>query len=109
MQHLRALEEGLSEVRKTKEKKVFTPLTTLEEVSLIRQAKREHHPLEAEFSGKALINLDEEILYQAIENGIIDRLIEDTPLLRPFLKEAIEEFKLSALNTIDIASPECLT
>lgn len=95
MKHLRSLELGLSDVRKTKEKKVFSKLRTLEEVSLIRQAKREHHPVEAEFSGKALINLDEDTLYQAIEEGIIDRLIEDTPLLRPFLKEAIEEFKLS--------------
>jgi len=94
-EHLRLLEEGISNVRKTKKEQTFTDLQTLEEVSIIRQAKREHHPVIAEFSGKAFINLDHDVLYQALEEGIIDRLIEDTPLLKPFLKEAQESFKLT--------------
>ncbi|MCB1110577.1 MAG: hypothetical protein KDK64_06305 [Chlamydiia bacterium] len=102
---LRALEERLSEVRKTKQEKTFTHLQTLEELSLIRQAKREHHPVKATFSGKAFINLDDDGLYKALEDGIIDHLIEDTPLLRPFLKEAVQTFKLTPTLVIKILPP----
>jgi hypothetical protein len=94
-ERLRHLEEKLSHVRKTKSPHTFTNLQTLEEVSIIRQAKREHHPITAEFSGKAFINLDSDSLFKALEDRIIDYLIEDTPLLKPFLEEALGAFKLT--------------
>ncbi|WP_316359290.1 hypothetical protein [Candidatus Neptunichlamydia sp. REUL1] len=103
-ERLRLLEEGISNVRKTKAVQTFTDLQTLEEVSIIWQAKREHHPVIAEFSGKAFINLDNDVLYQALEEGIIDRLIEDTPLLTAFLKEAQEGFRI--IPPISIQSAE---
>ncbi len=90
---LQTLEKELSHVRKTKEPTTFLNLIFLEEVSLIRQAKREHHPVFAKFSGKAFINFDEEYLFLALQDKIIDELIEDTPLLIPFMEEAIETFK----------------
>ncbi|MCB1082096.1 MAG: hypothetical protein KDK63_03010 [Chlamydiia bacterium] len=95
---LRHLEQGLSSVRKTKEPKTFNNLQTIEEVSLIRQAKREHLPVTATFSGKAFINLDDDALFKALEDQVIDHLIEDTPLLAPFLKEALNNFKLRDAN-----------
>ena len=101
---LQAMEEKISEIRKTKKAHTFTNLCTLEEVSIIRQAKREHLPVSAEFSGKAFINLDDDALYRALEDQIIDRLIEDTPLLKPFLVDAVEHFKLSNVE-ISVAIP----
>lgn len=91
---LQTLERGISHVRKTKEPTTFINLILIEEVSLIRQAKREHHPVFAKFSGKAFINFDDEYLFLALQDKIIDELIEDTPLLKPFMEEAIETFKL---------------
>ena len=93
--NLQALEEGLSEVRKTKTPRTFDNLQTLEEVSLIKQAKREHHPVTATFSAKAFINLDDETLFHALETGIIDALVIDTDLIYPFLEEAVHHFSLS--------------
>ncbi len=90
---LQILEREISHVRKTKIPTTFTNLIFPEEVSIIRQAKREHHPVSAEFSGKAFINLDDEDLFSALQNGTIDSLIEDTPLLKPFIQETIEIFK----------------
>lgn len=90
---LQTLEKALSDVRKTKEPTTFLNLIFIEEVSLIRQAKRDHHPVVAKFSGKAFINLDEECLFAALQEKIIDELIEDTPLLKPFMEEALETFK----------------
>lgn len=84
---LQAIEEEISQTRKTKEPVTFVNLIYIEEVSFIRQAKREHHPVTAKFSGKAFINLDDDTLFTALHEEIIDELIEDTPLLKPFLKE----------------------
>ncbi|QVL57582.1 MAG: hypothetical protein KFB93_00465 [Simkaniaceae bacterium] len=90
---LQMLEKEISYVRKSNEPTTFLNLIFIEEVSLIRQAKREHHPIIAKFSGKAFINLDDEFLFSALQEKIIDDLIDDTPLLKPFMKEAIETFK----------------
>jgi|GEM_PF-6258369 hypothetical protein len=84
---LQTIEEELSHTRKTKEPVTFINLIYTEEISFIRQAKREHHPVTAHFSGKAFINLDDDLLFNALHEGIIDHLIEDTPLLKPFLQE----------------------
>ncbi|WP_228547121.1 hypothetical protein [Candidatus Neptunochlamydia vexilliferae] len=94
-ERLCTLEEGLSKVRKTKEPMTFSNLQTIEEVEVIRQAKREHHPVFARFSGKAFINLDDDRLYRALEEGVIDALEEDTELLTPFIEEAKEDFRLA--------------
>ncbi len=98
------LEKGLSKVRKTKETATFSNLQTVEEMEVIRQAKREHHPVFAQFSGKAFINLDDDRLYRALEEGIIDALEEDTELLTPFLKEAKEDFRLAQNVSCSIKS-----
>ncbi len=90
---LQTLEQKLSRVKKTKEEMTFTNLFFFEVVSIIRQAKREHHPIFAEFSGKAFINLDDDILFSALQEGIIDRITKDIPHLKPFMDEAIETFK----------------
>lgn len=84
---LQKIEEEISKTRKTKEPVTFINLIYIEEVSFIRQAKREHHPVIAHFSGKAFINLDDDLLFAALHDGIIDSLIEDSPLLLPFLEE----------------------
>lgn len=89
---LQKIEEELSQTRKTKEPITFVNLIYIEEVSFIRQAKREHHPVHATFSGIAFINLDDDLLFDALHTGIIDELIEDTPLLKPFLQEREELF-----------------
>lgn len=90
---LQMLEKEISFVRKTSKPTTFLNLISIEEVSLIRQAKREHHPIYAKFSGKAFINLDDESLFSALQEKIIDDIIDDTPLLKPFMEEAIETFK----------------
>ena len=56
-EHLRLLEEGISNVLKAEVEQTFTNLQILEEISIISQAKQEHYPIIAEFSGKAFINL----------------------------------------------------
>lgn len=89
---LQTIEEEISQTRKTKDPVTFVNLIYIEEVSFIRQAKREHHPVTAKFSGKAFINLDDDLLFDALHKGIIDELIEDTPLLNPFLQEREELF-----------------
>lgn len=89
---LQMIEEEISETRKTKTPVTFVNLIYIEEVSFVRQAKREHHPVSAHFSGKAFINLDDDALFSALHDGIIDQLIEDTPLLKPFLQEREELF-----------------
>ncbi|MDJ0652251.1 MAG: hypothetical protein QNJ27_04535 [Simkaniaceae bacterium] len=86
------LEKKISYVRKTKESTTFANLIFPAEVSLIRQAKWEHHPVRAKFSGKAFMNLDAEYLFLALQDKIIDALIEDTPFLTSFIEEAIETF-----------------
>ena len=98
---LRLIEEQLSLVRKTQKPHHFGPLKTLEELSIIKQAKKEHYPITVSFSGKAFINMDEEILFSAFESGIIDTLVEDTPLLLPFLREALDTFRLTDPTTLN--------
>lgn len=89
---LQMIEEEISETRKTKTPVTFVNLIYIEEVSLIRQAKLEHHPVSAHFSGKAFINHDDDVLFLALHDVVIDQLIEDTPLLQTFLKEREEFF-----------------
>ena len=69
-----ALEKELSDVRKTQAARTFLYLETLEEVSLIRQAKREHLTVFAAFSCQAFDALNSEILQCALKEGIIDHL-----------------------------------
>lgn len=71
---LSALEKELSDVRKTQAARTILNLETLEEVSLIRQAKREHLPVFATFSKETFAALDTEILKRALSDGIIDHL-----------------------------------
>jgi hypothetical protein len=89
---LQKIEEEISQTRKTKEPVTFVNLIYIEEISFVRQAKREHHLVTAKFSGKAFINLNDDVLFDALDEGIIDELIEDTPLLTPFLQEREEFF-----------------
>ncbi|NRA89683.1 MAG: hypothetical protein HRU43_00850 [Simkaniaceae bacterium] len=100
-ERLQALEKGLSDVRLTKGSKHFENLKTLEEVSLIKQAKREHHRVICSFSGKAFINLDDDVLFKAFDDQIIDYLVEDTPLLKGFLKQAFETFQCISSNYLE--------
>ena len=106
LRSLRRLEKALSDVRKSQKESRLPPIETLEELVLIEQAKREHLPIIALLSGKALINLDHESFYLALEAGTIDLLVEDTPLLRPFLKEATATFRLSDEARLSITSME---
>ena len=39
------------------------------------------------------INLDNDCLFSALQEKIIDDLIEDTLLLKPFMEKAIKTFK----------------
>ncbi|MCB1084860.1 MAG: glycosyltransferase family 2 protein [Chlamydiia bacterium] len=94
-QKLQALEHKISKVRKTKTPAILDGLSTIEEIMIAAQAKREHHPIYVGFSGKALINLDDECLFEALENRTIDWIIPDSPLLPPFLQECEKHFKLS--------------
>lgn len=102
---LKRLEEGISQVRKTQIPTWFHDIQTPEEISLIRQAKREHHPVFAELSGEALMNKDDDAFWSAIDDGIIDRIsyVSD---LESFLKAAVEQFlvspeKVEEIITID--------
>jgi dihydroorotase-like cyclic amidohydrolase len=72
LKRLRRLEEGISTVRKTKIPTTFHNLETLEEISLIRQAKREHLPIFAELSPHALTSDHKDAFLKALEEGIID-------------------------------------
>jgi len=72
LERLRRLEEGISTVRKTKIPTYFHNLETLEEISLIRQAKRENLPVFAELSPRALTSDHKEAFLEAHEEGIID-------------------------------------
>jgi len=94
-ERLERLEEGLSTVRKMQIPTWFCSLETPEELSLIRQSKKEHHPVFAELSGKSLVNQDSEPFWQAIEEGIIDRIAIDSDLVLPFLEVAVNEHKIS--------------
>ena len=90
---LQMIESRLSDSRKTHSTLLLFNLIFIEELSPIKQAKREKLPVFAYFSGKAFINLDEESLFLALEEGIIEDLVHDTPLLIPFMQDALERFK----------------
>jgi hypothetical protein len=102
LKRLRILEEGISEVRKTPIPTWFHNLETPEEVSLIRQAKREHHPVFAELSGDALVELNHEAFWKGIAEGIIDR-ISYSPNLESFLQKAVEDSRISPENVQKLA------
>ena len=90
---LQMIEKQLSHVRKTKQVLSLFNLIFLEEVSVVRQAKREKLPVFAYFSGKAFVNLDDELLFLALEEGVIEGVMEDTPFLNPFMQEAKRTFQ----------------
>lgn len=102
LKRLRSLEEGISEVRKSQIPTWFCALETPEEFSLIRQAKKEHHPIFAELSGKALVNQDSEPFWQAIEEGTIDCIAINSDLVLPFLRDAVEEHKISLEKMLEL-------
>ena len=76
LERLKRLEEGISTVRKTKIPTWFHNIETLEEISLIRQAKRENLPAFAELSPHALTNDNKDAFLKAHEEGIINLMID---------------------------------
>lgn len=97
LERLKRLEEGISQVRKTQIPTWFHDIQTPEEISLIRQAKREHHPVFAELSGEALMNKDEDAFWSAIDEGIIDSIAHASNL-KCFLESAADQFLISIEN-----------